>query len=114
VFANLVNAVECQNSGTQFLNGTKTWFAPPDIPILRRISWIDAGAGNDVVEGWPSRDYIISGTVLLVGGGHKQSGFTYTVGGKTDASRACSTRSISRRARRTWWARLGSRSANST
>lgn len=50
-----------------------------------RTSWIDAGAGDDLVRGWDSRDNIIGGTdngrVSLVGGSYVPSGFAWSVGG---------------------------------
>lgn len=61
------------------------------LPIIAsgqgRVTWTDAGAGDDVVIGWDSRDNIIGGTdggrVEQVGGATLPSGFAYTVGGST-------------------------------
>lgn len=50
-----------------------------------RTSWIDAGAGDDWVRGWDSRDNIIgggdNGSFSLVGGGSVPGGFAWSVGG---------------------------------
>ena len=51
-----------------------------------RVTWIDAGAGNDVVVGWDSRDNIIGGAdngTIEVVSAPSPSGFAYSVGGAT-------------------------------
>lgn len=50
-----------------------------------RVTWLDGGAGDDVITGWDSRDNIIggtdNGTIQTVGGTYEPSGYAYSVGG---------------------------------